>query len=56
MTKLKHPNIEGLYKEVPNEAVADWVAAGWIALSKKPARAQTNSPATVENTKNREVN
>jgi hypothetical protein len=55
MTKLKHPNIKGLIKEVPNEAVADWVAAGWIdPAAKKPKestpKAEINSPATRENT------
>lgn len=55
MTKLKHPNIKGLYKEVENEAVADWVAAGWInTAAKKPKdtapKAELNSPETDENT------
>lgn len=54
MTKLKHPNIEGLYEEVPNEAVAEWVAAGWINSSKPKEKAQSNSPATDENTENKD--
>lgn len=50
MTKLKHPNIEGLYKEVPDEDVAEWLASGWLNPStKKPAKAELNSPATDEN-------
>lgn len=55
MTKLKHPNIKGLFKEVPNEAVAEWLAAGWLNPSaKKPVKAETNSPETAENTENKE--
>lgn len=59
MTKLKHPNFKGLYKEVPNEAVAEWVAAGWINDTAKPKakpRAEINSPATDENTSKKEIN
>lgn len=55
MTKLKHPNIAGQFIEVPNEAVAEWVAAGWLDQSKKSARTEINSPATAENSNTKET-
>lgn len=54
MTNLKHPNIKGLYKEVPDELVADYLASGWLNPSAKKPKAEPkaalNSPATDENT------
>lgn len=55
MTKLKHPNIKpDLFHEVPEKAVAEWVAAGWIEvqLKKTPKEAPKSSPKAAESTTN----
>jgi hypothetical protein len=53
MTKLKHPYIKpDLFKEVLEEAVADWVAAGWIEVQRKksPKEAVKSAPKVETNT------
>ena len=34
--RLPHPTFEGVFKDVPDDDAADWVAAGWLPPEPSP--------------------
>ena len=42
---IKHPQIDGLSREVPDEQAKEWIEAGWVQVQpEKPVKTGAKTP------------